>query len=254
LQVGGEVGLGFTHEEPITKIMKNFVSSYKDLPFYPYQIQTKFRNEVRAKSGIMRGREFLMNDMYSFSKDEDEHKVFYEKCIETYHKIFQRLGIGDSTFLTFASGGSFAKYSHEFQTICEVGEDIVYLDRAKKIAVNEEVYNEEVLADLNLDKSNLEKIKVAETGNIFTLGTKFSESLDLKYKNQEGGEEFVFMGSYGIGPSRIMGVLVENFADEKGIVWPESVAPFKVHLINIGEEEKTEELYQQLKEKGVEVL
>lgn len=250
LNAGGEVGLGATHEEPLTRLMKTYISSYKDLPVYAYQFQTKFRNELRAKSGIMRTREFMMKDLYSFSKNREEHEVFYEKCAESYKRIFNRLGIGNDTFRTFASGGAFSKYSDEFQTLCEVGEDIIYLDREKGIAVNEEVYNDEVLADLGLDKSKLEQCKAAEVGNIFTLGYRFSDALDLCYNDEDGKRQKVFMGSYGIGPSRVMGVIAEKLSDDKGLVWPEEIAPYKYYLIGIGENglKKAEEIYNQAPE------
>ena len=235
LNAGGELGLAPTHEEPLTHVMKSYISSYKDLPVYPYQFQTKFRNELRAKSGIMRTREFMMKDLYSFSKNREEHDVFYEKCAESYKKIFNRLGIGNDTFRTFASGGAFSKYSDEFQTLCEVGEDIIYLDREKGIAVNEEVYTDEVLKDLGLDKSKLEQCKAAEVGNIFTLGYRFSDALDLCYNDEDGKRQKVFMGSYGIGPSRVMGVIAEKLSDDKGLVWPEEIAPYKYYIVGIGE-------------------
>ena len=235
LNAGGELGLAPTHEEPLTHVMKSYISSYKDLPVYPYQFQTKFRNELRAKSGIMRTREFMMKDLYSFSKNREEHDVFYEKCAESHKKIFNRLGIGNDTFRTFASGGAFSKYSDEFQTLCEVGEDIIYLDREKGIAVNEEVYTDEVLKDLGLDKSKLEQCKAAEVGNIFTLGYRFSDALDLCYNDEDGKRQKVFMGSYGIGPSRVMGVIAEKLSDDKGLVWPEEIAPYKYYIVGIGE-------------------
>ena len=234
LNAGGELGLAPTHEEPLTRLMKSYISSYKDLPVYTYQFQTKFRNELRAKSGIMRTREFIMKDLYSFSKDRAEHDKFYEECAQAYIKIFNRLGIGNDTFRTFASGGAFSKYSDEFQTLCDVGEDIIYLDREKGIAVNEEVYNDEVLADLGLDKKNLEQCKAAEVGNIFTLGYRFSDALDLCFNDEDGKRQKVFMGSYGIGPSRVMGVIAEKLSDDKGLVWPEEVAPYKYYLVGIG--------------------
>ena len=251
---GTELGLGFTHEEAITAMMKNFVASHKDLPFSAYQFQTKFRNESRAKSGIMRGREFIMKDLYSFNKTQEDHDEFYEKAKQAYVNIFDRLGIGKQTYLTFASGGTFSKYSHEFQTVCDAGEDTIYIDKEKGIAVNEEVYNDEVLADLGLDKAKLAKTKAAEAGNIFSLGTKFSDAFDLTYRDENEKEQKVIMGSYGIGPARAMGIITELFADENGLVWTENVAPFKVHLINIGEEEKAEEIYNGLQEAGIEVL
>lgn len=249
-----EVGLGFTHEEPLTNLLKDHIRSFRDLPFCAYQFQTKFRNEARAKSGIMRGREFLMKDLYSFSRDEVEHNEFYEKFKLAYKNIFERVGLGDKTFITFASGGTFAKYSHEFQTLTEAGEDIIYVSHEKNIAINKEVLNDEVLCELGLNKSELVEMKAVEVGNIFTLGTKFSEPLELVYKNNEDQNVPVFMGSYGIGISRLMGTIVEVLSDEKGLVWPESVSPFKTHLIVLddktGECKKAaDELYESLKNK-----
>ena len=252
LNAGGEVGLAPTHEEPFTRLMKSYISSYKDLPIYVYQFQTKFRNELRAKSGIMRTREFMMKDLYSFSKDRAEHDVFYEKCADSYMKIFNRLGIGNDTFRTFASGGAFSKFSDEFQTLCEVGEDIIYLDREKGIAINEEVYNDQTIADLGLDKEKLEKCKAAEDGNIFTLGYRFSDGLDLTFNDEDGSRKQVFMGSYGIGPSRVMGVIAEKMSDENGLVWPEEIAPYKYYLVGIGEE--AEKICAELAEKSPETI
>jgi len=254
---GSELGLAPTHEEPLTKIMKNFVHSYKDLPAYPYQFQTKFRNELRSKSGLMRGREFLMKDLYNFSLNREEHEKFYEKMIGAYNRVFERLGIGDITYMTFASGGSFCKYSHEFQTISEVGEDKIYVHEGKKIAINQEVYNDEVLADLGINKDELVEKKAIEVGNIFTLGTKFSDALDLKYADENGEIKPVFMGSYGIGPSRVMGLLAEHFADDKGLVWPKNIAPSMVYLVGIGGESAiacADGLYKELIDKGIEVI
>ena len=259
LKGGGELGLATTHEEPITALIAEYISSYKDLPKYVYQFQTKFRNEMRAKSGIMRTREFVMKDLYSFSRSEEEFREFYEKCAAAYIKIFKRVGIGEKTFRTFASGGSFSKFSDEFQTLCDAGEDTVHLHRGKGIAVNKEVYTDEVLADLGISKSELEEVTAIEVGNIFPLGTRFSEALGLTYKDEKGIEQPVIMGSYGIGPGRLMGTIVEVLSDEKGIVWPKEVAPFPVHLISIssGNADVTAEadrLYELLKENGVEAL
>ncbi len=254
LKNGTELGLAFTHEEAITNLMKSYISSYKDLPAYPYDIMNVFRNETRAKSGIMRGREFYWKALYSFSKDEEEHNEFYEKMKVAYKNIFEKVGLGEKTFLTFASGGSFSKYSHEFQTISEAGEDLIYIDEEKNLALNKEVLNDEVLTDLGLEKEKLVEKKAIEVGNIFSLGYKFSEALDLKFKDKDEKEKFVFMGSYGIGISRLMGTIVEEMADENGIVWPEKIAPFQVHLINIEEEEKAQEIYEKLQENGIEVL
>jgi prolyl-tRNA synthetase len=255
---GSELGLAPTHEEPLTALMKNFVDSYKDLPSYPYQFQIKFRNELRSKSGLMRGREFLMKDLYSFSVDKAQHDAFYEKCASAYKIIFDRLGIGDITYRTFASGGSFSKFSDEFQTISPVGEDTIYVHKEKGIAINQEVYNDEVLADLGIDKKDLVEQTAVEVGNIFTLGTKYSQAIDLSYTTEDGKKENVFMGSYGIGPSRLVGLLAEHFADERGLVWPEAVAPYTVYLASLGASDSVVEqastLYENLKKKGVQVL
>ena len=246
LAAGGELGLAPTHEEPITEMMKTYIKSYKDLPFSAYQFQTKFRNELRAKSGIMRGREFLMKDMYSFSSNQADHDEFYHQVEDAYKRIYERLGLGDCTYQTFASGGVFSKYSHEFQTIIEVGEDTIYYNADKSVVLNEEVLIPEVLEELGVKREELESARAAEVGNIFTLKDKYSAPLNLEFMDQDGQQKPVLMGCYGIGVSRVMGVIAEKFADEKGLVWPENVAPFKYYLIGIGEAglSKAEELYQ----------
>ena len=256
LKGGGEVGLGFTQEEPVTSIMRNYVSSYQDLPKLAYHIQWKYRNEERAKSGIMRGREFLMKDLYTFSTTQEEHDRLYESVADAYTKIFARLGIGDRTYRTFASGGVFAKYSHEFQCLSPIGEDTVYVSKEKNIAVNKEVMLPEVLSDLGLKEPELKEEKAIEVGNIFSLGTRFSDALGLKFKDETGSEKAVIMGSYGFGCSRMVGVLVEVFADDKGIIWPKEVSPFQVHLLNLseGSKDKADKIYEDLTSKGIEVL
>lgn len=260
LKNGGELGLGNTHEEALTALMTEHIASYKDLPRYVYQFQNKFRNETRAKSGIMRAREFIMKDLYSFSKDAAEHAEFYEKAASAYEKIFSRVGIGDKTYRTFASGGSFSTYSHEYQTVCDAGEDTMYLDEEKRLAVNKEVYDDpEVYATAGIEKASLKEARAIEVGNIFTLGTRFSEALGLSYKDAEGKSTPVFMGSYGIGPGRLIGAIVELMADDKGLVWPESVAPFAVHLVSLGRDgdevsKVADTLYNDLVKAGVEVL
>ncbi|MBR1796092.1 prolyl-tRNA synthetase [Candidatus Saccharibacteria bacterium] len=236
LSAGGELGLAPTHEEPITNLMKSYVKSYKDLPIYAYQFQTKFRNELRAKSGIMRTREFLMKDLYSFCADEETHNAFYHEVEKAYARIYERCGIGDCTYQTFASGGIFAKFSHEFQTLLPVGEDTVYYNKDKSVVLNEEVLLPEVLDEFGLKKEDLQSENAAEVGNIFTLKYKYSEPLGLKFTDKENKEQIVYMGCYGIGVSRVMGVIAEKFLDDKGLVWPENVAPYKYHIIGIGEE------------------
>ncbi len=255
LKNGTEVGLSFTNEEAYSHIMKDFISSYKDLPVYPYDFKTIFRNEARSKSGIMRGREFYWKALYSFSKDQAEHDAFYEKAKTAYMNVFKRAGLAEYTYVTFASGGTFSKFSHEFQTLSDAGEDTIYVDKAKKIAINKEVFSDEVIQELGLNKDEITEEKAIEVGNIFSLGFKFSKPFDLTYKNDKGEDVPVFMGSYGIGVTRLMGTVVEILSDEKGIVWPREVAPFQVHLVGLGENmSEAETLYEQLLNKGVEVL
>ncbi len=258
LKSGGETGLGITHEEPLTRIMSEHISSYRDLPVLAYQFQNKFRNELRAKSGVMRGKEFMMKDMYSFSKDNDAHTEDYNKIRDAYVKIFQRLGIGDKTYVTFADGGIFADFSEEFQTLTESGEDIIYVHEGKKMALNKEVYTDDNLKKLGIEKGELVEKKAVEVGNIFHLGTRFSDAIGLKYKDEAGNEHPVVMGSYGIGPTRLLGTIIEVLSDEKGIVWPKEVSPFNVHLVRLGVNEKTieyaDKLYSDLQKAGVEVL
>lgn len=251
-----EVGFGWSHEEPITEMVKFHISSYQDLPICVHQFQNKLRNEVRAKSGIMRCREFVMKDMYYFAPTEEDNTNFYNKTIETYKRIFERVGLGDFTYITSASGGVFTdKFSHEFQTICEAGEDNIYVNDKENIVLNEDVYNKETLEKIGMKKEeDFKKKKAAEIGNIFNFGKKKSEQMDLYFKDKDGEKKPVYLSSYGIGITRLLGVLVEVFGDEKGIVWPESVAPFKFHIIEIPSEktevrEMAEKIYKEI---GVE--
>ncbi len=255
LQDGTELGLAWSHEEAILAMMRQYVKSYKDLPVKAYQFQTKLRNELRAKAGIMRGREFVMKDMYSLHSTAEDLDSFYNQTIEAYKRCYDRLGIGADTFVTFASGGAFTKFSHEFQTICEAGEDILYVHRGKNVAVNEEVLDEAV-AELGISKDELEKVKSAEVGNIFNFGTEKCEQMNIRFTDKDGTEKPVYLGSYGIGITRVMGVVVEKFADDKGIVWPENIAPAKVYLVQIGQNSKqsADELYESLLAKDIEVI
>lgn len=259
LKAGGEIGLGWSHEEPLANMMKNHISSYKDLPIIIYQFQNKLRNELRAKSGIMRGREFLMKDAYSFSDTEKQHNEIYEAQKQAYTKVYERIGIGDDTYITFAAGGAFTQFSHEFQTACEAGEDITYINKEKGIAINEEVLEEANLKEMGITKEELVKTKTAEVGNIFNFGRHKAEDVGLFYANETGDRTAVWMGSYGIGITRVMGVVVEKLADDKGIIWPENIAPFKVHLValNIDNEEISDwanGVYSAMQKRGIEVL
>ena len=259
LKSGTEVGFGWSHEEPITQMMKRFVTSYRDFPVYTYQFQTKLRNELRAKSGIMRGREFIMKDLYSYDVDEKRHLAFYDSVKTAYMNVFKRVGLGDITFITFAAGGAFTKYSHEFQTVTDAGEDYIYINADKKVAVNEEVMSDDVLKELGVTKDELTKVKSAEVGNIFNFGTAKCDSMKLFVMDDRGKQVSVYLGSYGIGITRLMGVIAEHFADDKGMIWPESVAPFAVHLVSLGKDgdevaKAADKLYNDLTQKGIEVL
>lgn len=247
--------LNSTHEELITPIAARFNRSYKDFPFGFYQIQTKFRNEARAKSGILRGREFRMKDLYSFHTSVESLKEYYEQCKQVYTTIFNRVGLGELTTIALASGGDFTTdYSHEFQTRCSAGEDTIYLDTKSGVAYNEEVAPPEALAQ-DGEEGRFEVFSACEVGNIFPLHTKFSEAFDYTYTDATGKEQPVYMGCYGIGPSRVMGVLAEVFHDEKGLVWPAQVAPFVVHLIAApNSTTEGEALYKTLLEQKVPTL
>jgi len=251
-----ELALGPTHEEVVMPLMAKYISSYRDLPKYVYQIQNKFRDEKRAKSGILRGREFLMKDLYSFHADEKDLDAYYEKMKDSYTEIYRRCGIGEMTYLTFASGGSFSKFSHEFQTVTDSGEDTIYLCDKCKIAVNKEVID--VQSDCPVCKSkDLKEIKAVEVGNIFKNMTKYTEPFDVKYTGVDGKEALVVTGCYGIGLGRLMGTIVEVSHDERGIIWPKSVAPYQIVLVSLGDEkvyEAAEKLYKDMLAHGLEVL
>lgn len=256
---GSELGMGLTHEEPIVDLLSDYINSYKDLPVMVYQIQTKFRNELRAQAGLLRGREFVMKDMYSFSLSQEAHTEIYEKAAAAYTRVFDRLGIGDITYRTYADGGIFTeRFSDEYQMLSEIGEDIIYVDEERKIAVNKEVIDDERLNDTDVDKAKLKEYKAIEVGNIFPLESKYTDALGVYYTDSEGKQQKIIAGCYGIGVSRLMGALAEHFADDKGLVWPENVAPAQVYLARLGDDEAVvkaaDDLYMELQDKGIEVL
>jgi len=250
---GKKYALGATHEEIVTPLAARFVNSYKDLPVAIYQIQSKFRNEKRAKAGLMRGREFLMKDLYSFHVDQADLDKYYEVAKEAYFKIYDRLGLKDITYLTYATGGAFSKYSHEFQTLCSAGEDLIYICDKCHVAINKEIIEEQKVCPV-CGNSELREDKAVEVGNIFKLGTRFSKPCNLKFRDASGVENEVIMGCYGIGPSRLIGTIVEIFHDDRGIIWPEAIAPFKVHLLSFNQNEAAIKIYEDLRVAGVEVL
>lgn len=256
---GTELGVGLTHEEPIVDALKDFVSSYKDLPISIYQIQNKFRNELRAKSGLMRGREFVMKDMYSFARTQAEHNEIYETVASAYEKVYTRLGIGEITYRTYADGGIFTdKFSDEFQTISPIGEDTIYVHEGKRLALNKEILSEENLTKLGLKKSDLIEKRGVEVGNIFPLESKYTDALDVYFTDEDGMQKSIIMGCYGIGVSRLMGLLAEHFADDKGLVWPENIAPAKVYIACLGADTEVvkaaDDLYNDLTQNGTLVL
>jgi len=251
-----EYALGPTHEEVLVPIVKQFVFSYKDLPLSIYQIQTKYRDEERAKSGILRGREFLMKDLYSFHTDEKDSDNYYEKMKKVYMKVFKRCGL--DAILTEAGGGTFSKISHEFQVIADSGEDEIIYCPGGDFSNNIDISPVKEGKQCDLGHGPLKRAKAIEVGNIFPLKTKFSEAFGLAYKNEKGEDIPVVMGCYGIGISRLMGTIVEVHNDDKGIVWPAQVAPFSCHLITINKQQlttnKADDVYNKLARAGVEVL
>lgn len=248
-----EYALGPTHEEIVVPLAKKFISSYKDIPTYIYQFQNKFRMELRSKSGILRGREFIMKDLYSFHLTEKDLDEYYEKVKEAYFKIFERLGLKEKTYYTFASGGTFSKYSHEFQTVNPVGEDTIYICDKCQSAINKEI-KDEIDECPECGGKKFREEKAIEVGNIFKLMNKYSKPFNLSVLDEKGQMQEIVMGCYGIGLGRAMGTIVETYHDEAGIIWPEEIAPFKIHLISIKQNEEAEKIYNDLVKNGIEVL
>ena len=252
----GDFALGPSHEEIVVPLLKRFVSSYQDLPKYVYQIQTKFRDEPRAKSGLLRGREFLMKDLYSFHTNEADFEKYYKRAQDSYKKVFARCGL--DSILTYAAGGTFSKASHEFQVICENGEDEIIYCPGGDYSENVEIAKVKEGKLCDLGHGPLKRVKTIEVGNIFPLKDKFSKAFDLKYKDRSGKDHLVFMGCYGIGISRLMAAIVEVYHDEKGIIWPEQVSPFSAHLLVISDESgvisQAEDIYQKLTKAGIDIL
>lgn len=225
---GSSFALGATHEEIITPLAKDFIKSYKDLPFALYQIQTKLRDEARPKGGMLRLREFTMKDLYSFHENRQDLDKYYEKVKKAYLKIFKQLKL--KVYAVEASGETFSNLSHEFLTPLEIGEDeILVCEKDETHFCKKSDHGE--IQTCPVCKSNIKKIKVAELAHIFKLETKFSKAFDVNYLDKQGKQNLVYMGCYGIGISRIIGILAEKFADDKGLSFPNSVAPFSIHLV-----------------------
>lgn len=249
-----DYALGATHEEVLAPLAKKINGSYKDFPFAVFQIQTKFRDEKRAKSGILRGREFLMKDYYSFHTTEADMDKYYEKMDKVYLKVFKRLGLGPKTFKTFASGGSFAKFSHEYQTITPSGEDIISICDKCKVAINKEIIKELKGQCPLCGNKKLREEKAIEVGNIFKIKDKFTKPFGYQFTGKDGKKENVLMGCYGMGISRVMGAIVELHNDKDGIIWPKEVSPFDVHLVSLDANKEAEKIYQDLSKEGYDVL
>lgn len=253
---GKEYALNPTHEEVVTPLVGEFIQSYKDLDSSSvFQIQWKFRNEKRAKSGLLRGREFLMKDAYSFHRTQEDLDTYFEVMHSAYDRVFARLGLADSTHYTFASGGDFSKYSYEFQTELGIGEDEIYICEKCGQAHNLEIIDPTAFVCAECGHTTFEKKIVSEVGNIFKLGSRFSDAFGLKYQDRDGVAKNMVMGCYGIGISRLMGVIAEKFADEKWLIWPESIAPYSHVIIVIGDHlAEAETLAKELEQSGAEVL
>ncbi|HYE59838.1 MAG TPA: aminoacyl--tRNA ligase-related protein [Candidatus Kapabacteria bacterium] len=253
-----EYTLGATHEEVVTPLAQNLLSSYKDFPQAVYQIQTKFRNEARAKSGLLRGREFRMKDLYSFHTSQEDLDAYYEQVKKAYFAVFERCGLGSTTHLVYASGGAFSKYSHEYQTITEAGEDHIFLCSTCGIGINKEILDDLKSTCPECGNSELKEEKAIEVGNIFKLGTRFSDACTFNYVGSDGQLQPVIMGCYGIGSSRLLGAIVEVHHDTNGMQWPKDVAPYHVHLVSLCKEEvqikRVDEIYASLIAAGVSVL
>lgn len=256
-----DYGLGWTHEEIVTPLAKQFIRSYKDLPFAVYQIQDKFRNEPRAKSGLLRGREFSMKDLYSFHRDEADLAEYYEEVKAAYSRIFTRCGL--HAYVVEASGGAFSKYSHEFQVLTGSGEDVIFYCAGCEYAQNLEISEYKDGDKCPKCGGDMKEGRAIEVGNIFSLKTRFSGAFDVTFADADGIKKPVQMGCYGIGPSRVLGTVVEINNDERGIRWPKAVAPYHVHLISLAAKDpkaaadvrlRADELEHSLEIAGVEVL
>jgi prolyl-tRNA synthetase len=253
-RTGKEYALGQSEEEVVTPLVMQFVQSYQDLPKSVYQIHWKFRDELRAKSGILRGREFYMKDMYSFHENQEDFEKYYEIVKKAYLKAYEKLGL--IAKVTEASGGSFTeKISYEYMILTDAGEDDVLYCSECEFCVNTEIAKVKEEDDCpKCSKAKLQKARASEAGNVFDLGQKYTKDFNLTYTAKDGTQQFPIMGCYGFGISRVMGIIVEKFNDDRGIIWPKSVAPFDVHLISIKSNEKATEVYSKLQEAGIEVL
>lgn len=247
-----ELCLGPTHEEVIADLVRSRIKSYRDLPFAMYQIQNKFRNEMRATGGLLRTREFIMKDLYSFHSTQECLNKYYDKVLEAYHELFEECGL--KTILTEASSGTIGgKESHEFMALCETGEDKILICKKCNWAINQELKSKnENLKFCRLCDRALKEYNAIEVGHCFKLGTKYSKKMSANFVNKNGQQKPIIMGCYGIGLGRLMATIVETHYDERGIIWPKFIAPFDLHLISVGARfitPKSEEIYKELSKK-----
>jgi len=250
---GKEAGLAATHEEVIYDLVRRNINSYRELPFAIYQIQNKFRNELRAKGGIIRGREFMMKDLYSFHLERADLDRYYQQLIEAYQNVYRRCGLESK--VVEASGGVFTQnYSHEFQVISEAGEDKIIFCSDCAYGQNTEITKFKVDDLCPKCGGRLEEGKSIEVGNIFQFGDKYAKEMNGYATDEQGQKKPILMASYGIGISRLVATIVEAHHDQKGIIWPENVAPYQAHLLSLGENGQAEKIYDQLKKRGVAVL
>lgn len=253
-----DYALAQSNEEVITPLIKEYVNSYKDLPVFVYLIQNKYRDELRAKSGVLRGREFGMKDLYSFHIDQQDFENYYEKVKKAYLKVFSRCGLVAKA--TEASGGSFSeKISYEFMVLTAAGEDDILYCNVCEFCINVEIAKVKKGDDCpKCKKGKLNKARASEVGNVFELGQKYTKDFDFYVLDKTGKKVYPYMGCYGIGTTRLVGTVVEKYADDKGMIWPKSVSPYDVHLVEIPDDKisntETQKIYETLRKKGIDVF
>jgi len=248
-----EYALSFTHEEIVLDAIRKHVSSYRDFPIKVYHFSTKFRDEPRAKSGILRGREFIMKDLYSAHFSKEDLDKYYFAVAKAYMETYKRMGL--NVKMVEAAGGVFTKdHTHEFQLLSDAGEDTIYYCSKCDFAQNDEIMENKNAKKCPTCDGEIIQAKSIEVGNIFRFGTTYSEKMNVSFTDEKGNRQFAYLGSYGIGITRLIGAIVEMSHDEKGIIWPKTIAPFGVHLLSLKSDEKAEGIYKTLQDAGIEVL
>lgn len=257
---GSELCIAATAEEVVATMARDQIHSYRDLPYAMYQIQNKCRDELRARSGLLRGREFRMKDLYSIHFEAADLDAFYESVCQAYMRIFTRCGIGERTVRTFASGGVFSRFSDEFQLICDSGEDTIFVKKDRSIAINAEVAKdtEARAAAFGGEEPDLSEVRAIEVGNTFKLGTRYTDSFDVSVSDSSGVRRSLLMCSYGLGTTRLVGAIAEVCNDAKGLVWPHAVAPYDAHIVVLqaaaNSQENVRGLAERLRKAGISAL